>query len=126
MHRQRGLGRDIRRDVHRRRRHHHRRHQLWRVDSPGQSHNWRLHLADRPTLRGDGHARAGQRQRAATGTYSCPKSGGSPGAYLIDASTGAILTTLPTGTSRVFAQPIFAQDTLFVATETNGLYDFAP
>ena len=61
----------------------------------------------------------------AAGTYSCPKSQ-APGAYLIKAATGAVLTTLPTGTSRVFAQPVFAQGTLFVATETNGLYDFAP
>jgi outer membrane protein assembly factor BamB len=61
----------------------------------------------------------------AAGTYTCPKSG-TPGAYLINASTGAILITLPTGTSRVFGQPVFAQGTLFVASETNGLYDFAP
>ena len=61
----------------------------------------------------------------AAGTYSCAAPN-TPGAYLINASTGAILTTLPTGASRVFAQPIFAQGTLFVATETSGLYDFAP
>jgi outer membrane protein assembly factor BamB len=61
----------------------------------------------------------------AAGTYSCAKSQ-APGAYLIKASTGAILTTLPTGASRVFAQPIFAQGTRVVATETSGLYDFAP
>ncbi len=61
----------------------------------------------------------------AAGTYSCPAPN-TPGAYLINASTGAILSTLPTGASRVFAQPIFAQGTLFVATETSGLYDFAP
>jgi outer membrane protein assembly factor BamB len=48
------------------------------------------------------------------------------GAYLINASTGAILTALPVGATRVFSQPVFAQGTLFVATETNGLYDFAP
>jgi hypothetical protein len=48
------------------------------------------------------------------------------GAYLINAATGAILTTLPVGSARVFAQPVFAQGSLFVATETNGLYDFAP
>jgi hypothetical protein len=48
------------------------------------------------------------------------------GAYLINAATGAILTTLPIGAARVFAQPVFAQDTLFVATETNGLYNFTP
>jgi hypothetical protein len=28
--------------------------------------------------------------------------------------------------SKVFGQPVFADDTLFVATETSGLYDFAP
>jgi outer membrane protein assembly factor BamB len=61
----------------------------------------------------------------AAGTYRCP-AGQKPGAYLIDASTGAILTSLPVGSGRVFAQPVFAQGTLFVATESNGLYDFAP
>ena len=44
----------------------------------------------------------------------------------INASTGAILKTLPVGSGRVFGQPVFAQGTLFVATEGNGLYDFAP
>jgi outer membrane protein assembly factor BamB len=47
-------------------------------------------------------------------------------AYLIDAATGGILTTLPVGSTRVFGQPVFAQGALFVATETNGLYDFVP
>jgi hypothetical protein len=61
----------------------------------------------------------------ALGTYSCPKPN-TPHAYLINAATGAILATLPTGASRVFAQPVFAQGTLFVAAETTGLYDFAP
>ena len=61
----------------------------------------------------------------AAGTYTCT-AGHTPGAYLIDAATGAILKTLPVGSSRVFGQPVFAQGTLFVATETNGLYNFAP
>lgn len=60
----------------------------------------------------------------AAGTYSYGP--GPTGAYLINAATGAILTTLAVGSTRVFAQPVFAQGTLFVATETNGLYDFAP
>jgi len=47
-------------------------------------------------------------------------------AYLINAATGVILTTLPVGSTKVFSQPVFAQGALFVATETNGLYDFAP
>ncbi len=61
----------------------------------------------------------------AAGTYICP-AGNTPGAYLINAATGAILKTLPVGSSRVFGQPVFAQGTLFVATETKGLYNFAP
>jgi hypothetical protein len=48
------------------------------------------------------------------------------GAYLLNAATGAILIALPVGSAKVFAQPPFAQQTLFIATETNGLYDFAP
>jgi polyvinyl alcohol dehydrogenase (cytochrome) len=61
----------------------------------------------------------------AAGTYLCP-TGNTPGAYLINAATGAILKSLPVGSSRVYAQPVFAQGTLFVATETQGLYNFAP
>jgi len=61
----------------------------------------------------------------AVGTWSCTPPN-TPGAYLLDAATGAILTTLPTGTSRVFSQPVFAQGTLFVASQTKGLYNFAP
>ena len=61
----------------------------------------------------------------AVGTYSCSGSN-QPGAYLINASTGAILATLPVGNSRVFGQPVFAQGSVFVATESKGLYTFAP
>jgi outer membrane protein assembly factor BamB len=61
----------------------------------------------------------------AAGTYLCP-TGNTPGAYLINATTGAILKNLPVGSGRVFSQPVFAQGVLFVATDTNGLYDFAP
>jgi outer membrane protein assembly factor BamB len=53
-------------------------------------------------------------------------SSNTPGAYLLNAATGAILTKLPVGSTRVFGQPVFAQAALFVATETNGLYDFVP
>ena len=48
--------------LHGRRRHHHRRHQLRRIGSPAQPGNRCLQLADRPALRGDGHAHAGQRR----------------------------------------------------------------
>ncbi|MGH3159227.1 MAG: PQQ-binding-like beta-propeller repeat protein, partial [Streptosporangiaceae bacterium] len=59
-------------------------------------------------------------------TWSCGGQPDKPGAYLLNAATGAILTTLPTGGSRIFSQPVFAQGTLFVATQTGGLFDFAP
>jgi len=61
----------------------------------------------------------------AAGTYLCP-AGNTPGAYLINAATGAILKTLPVGSDPVFGQPVFAQGTLFVATATQGLFNFAP
>ena len=61
----------------------------------------------------------------AVGTYRCAKPA-TPAAYLLNAATGAILSTLPVGTSKIFAQPVFAQGTLFVATESGGLYDLAP
>ena len=61
----------------------------------------------------------------AVATWGCTAPN-TPGAYLLDAATGAILTTLPMGKSRIFSQPVFAQGTLFVATQAGGLYDFAP
>ncbi len=61
----------------------------------------------------------------AAATYGCTKPG-TPAAYLINAATGAILSTLPTGANKVFAQPVFAQGTLLVATESGGPYDLAP
>jgi hypothetical protein len=124
VHRQRGLGRSRRYALHRRQRHHHRRHPLRRVDPPGQpghgAFGWQTGLP----CAAEGTPSLDSAGVLAAGTYAfgtCPT-----GAYLIDAATGAILTTLPTGSARVFAQPVFAQDTLFVATETNGLYNFAP
>ena len=61
----------------------------------------------------------------AVATWACTTPG-TPDAYLLDAATGAILTALPTGHSFIFSQPVFAQSTLFVATQTSGLYDLAP
>jgi outer membrane protein assembly factor BamB len=60
----------------------------------------------------------------AVGTYRCT-SPNPPGAYLINSATGAVLKTLAPGSGRVFAQPVFAQNTVFLATESNGLYDFS-
>jgi len=65
----------------------------------------------------------------AAGTYNCfkpPPPGFTPGAYLLKASNGAMLKTLPVGSSKVFGQPVFAEGSLFVATESGGLYDFVP
>jgi outer membrane protein assembly factor BamB len=63
----------------------------------------------------------------AVGTYSgCKPSTARPGAYLLNASTGAVLATLPVGNAKVFGQPVFANSDLYVATETGGLYAFAP
>ena len=61
----------------------------------------------------------------AVGTYGCPKPA-TPGAYLINAATGAILASLPAGPAKVFSQPVFAQGSVFVANETNGLDNFVP
>jgi len=61
----------------------------------------------------------------AVGTYRCAKPA-TPAAYLVNAANGAVLTKLPVGASKVFAQPVFAQGSLFVATESAGLYDLAP
>ena len=45
--------------------------------------------------------------------------------YLLDASNGNILTTIPE-TSPVFAQPVFADTHLFIATSAGILYAFSP
>jgi hypothetical protein len=45
--------------------------------------------------------------------------------YLIDASTGAIVNQIATP-SPVFAQPVFADDKLFVATTAGTLTAYTP
>ena len=59
----------------------------------------------------------------AVGTYRCTSSN-TPGAYLVSGATGGILKTLAVASGKVFAQPVFAQDAVFVATESSGLYEF--
>jgi outer membrane protein assembly factor BamB len=61
----------------------------------------------------------------AAGTYTCP-SPNTPGAYLLDAGSGAVLTSLPVNGSKVFGQPVFAGGSLFVASASGGIYAFAP
>jgi hypothetical protein len=61
----------------------------------------------------------------AVGTYTgCVPATATPGAYLLNAATGAVLATLPVNHARVFAQPVFAGTRLYIATESGGLYAF--
>jgi outer membrane protein assembly factor BamB len=64
-----------------------------------------------------------------SGILAAPSFGGeaSPGngVYLLEAESGAILTQLDTGGSPVFAQPVFSDRYLFVATQSEGLIAFA-
>jgi hypothetical protein len=46
--------------------------------------------------------------------------------YLLDPSTGAILATVSNGDSSQFAQPFFADQYLLIATDSAGLYAYAP
>ena len=69
-----------------------------------------VQVTDQPMLR--------QRQIARAPSRACHLRAGGAGC-------GCPAMVLSAGTG-VFAQPVFAQQTLFVATETNGLYNFAP
>ena len=61
----------------------------------------------------------------AVGTYAgCKPSTSKTGAYLLNAGTGAMLATLPVNNGKVFSQPVFAGTSLYVATESGGLYAF--
>jgi outer membrane protein assembly factor BamB len=60
----------------------------------------------------------------AVGTYN---DGSDPEAdYLLNASTGAIVATVSNGDSSQFAQPVFADQYLFIATAAAGLYAYEP
>lgn len=64
-----------------------------------------------------------------SGILAAPSFGGEEtpgnGVYLLDAESGVILTQLDTGGSPVFAQPVFSDRYLFVATQNEGLIAFA-
>jgi outer membrane protein assembly factor BamB len=47
-------------------------------------------------------------------------------AYLLNAATGAILATISTSNSMVFAQPVFADNFLLIATQDQGLRAYRP
>ena len=69
-----------------------------------------------PTLNGEGVL--------AAGTYNLA-SPTENAVYLLDAADGEILATIPE-TSAVFAQPVFADTHLFIATSEGILYLFTP
>jgi outer membrane protein assembly factor BamB len=47
-------------------------------------------------------------------------------AYLFDAASGVILATISTSNSAVFAQPVFADNYLLIATQSEGLHAYRP
>jgi outer membrane protein assembly factor BamB len=59
----------------------------------------------------------------AVGTYG---TSGPQADYLLNPATGAVLATVANGDSAQFAQPTFADNYLFIATETAGLYAYRP
>lgn len=65
-----------------------------------------------------------------SGILAAPSFGGEAtpgnGVYLLQSKSGEILTQLDTGGSPVFAQPVFSDRYLFVATQSEGLIAFAP
>ncbi len=85
---------------------------LWETGLPG-------HVLGTPTLDGSGVLAVGSY------TASGDTGDGVAAAWLIDAVSGAILTTLPTKTS-IFAQPVFADRFVLVATLGEGLDAFSP
>jgi hypothetical protein len=53
--------------------------------------------------------------------------GGIAATYVVDASTGAVLATLTNaGNDAEFAQPVFADPYLLVATQVAGLVAYTP
>ncbi|MGH9126791.1 MAG: PQQ-binding-like beta-propeller repeat protein [Acidimicrobiales bacterium] len=82
---------------------------IWRTGLPGE-------VIGSPTLNG-------------AGVLAVPMMGSKTsgdGVAILDASTGSVLTTIP-ASSPVFAQPVFANGMLFIATSgASGLRAFAP
>ena len=62
----------------------------------------------------------------AAATYTGCNSGTTPALYLLSASNGAILRSISLAGSKIFGQPLYAGNDLYVASETKGLYAFAP
>lgn len=77
---------------------------IWHTGLPGT-------VLGTPTLDGSG----------VLAVATCDFSGAPNAVYLIDASSGQIISTVSTGNTADFAQPVFADSYLFVATVGNGL-----
>jgi outer membrane protein assembly factor BamB len=80
---------------------------IWQTGLPGA-------VLGTPTLDGSG----------VLAVATCDFSGFPNAAYLLDASNGQILTTLDTGNTCVFAQPVFADNYLFIGTAGQGILVF--
>jgi outer membrane protein assembly factor BamB len=85
---------------------------VWETGLPG-------HVLGTPTLDGSGVL------AVASWNSTEDSRDGVAESWLVDASNGRILATLPTRSS-AFAQPVFADQYLFVATTRSGLYALAP
>ncbi len=81
---------------------------IWETGLPAQ-------ILGSPTLNGAGVL------AAASWDLSAPNA-----AYLLDAGTGAVLATISTSNSKVFAQQVFADNVLLIATQTQGLRAYKP
>ncbi len=62
----------------------------------------------------------------AAATYTGCTTLGTSASYLLNATTGTVLKTISLGGSRIFGQPVYAGTKLYVASESKGLYAFAP
>ena len=82
---------------------------IWETGLPGS-------ILGSPSLNGSGVIAA----------VAFDTSGGKNAAWLIDASTGALLKTITTKNSVEFAQPVFADNYLLFATSNHGLYAYRP
>jgi outer membrane protein assembly factor BamB len=61
----------------------------------------------------------------AVATYDT-STGATNGTYLINASTGAVITRISVSGAKEFAQPVFADSYLFLGTARGGLYAYQP
>jgi hypothetical protein len=59
-------------------------------------------------------------------TWDYTDPGATNAVFLVNAATGAVLATIDTADDGVFAQPVFADSYLLVATQDDGLSAYSP